>query len=108
MCLITQRCRAIPTNYTLLRIFFFLYVNDGGYRALTLILDHLYIHPTEQGAGLGGVVLERIKALAVSMGLPIKLGALKESPANQFYRKHGFVKTHEEDWDNYYVWKEFS
>ena len=35
MCLITQRCRAIPTNYTLLRIFFFLYVNDGGYRALT-------------------------------------------------------------------------
>ena len=35
MCLITQRCRTIPTNYTLLRIFFFLYVNDGGYRALT-------------------------------------------------------------------------
>ena len=38
VCLIRQRCRTIPTNYTLLRIFFFLYVNDGGYRALTAVL----------------------------------------------------------------------
>ena len=70
-----------------------------------LELDHLYIHPDAQGAGVGTCVIVHIKNMAAAKAMPIKLGALKESPANQFYIDHGFVKTHEEDWDNYYVWE---
>ncbi|WP_208994809.1 GNAT family N-acetyltransferase [Pseudovibrio sp. Alg231-02] len=65
-------------------------------------LDHLYIHPSAQGGGIGAAVISRIKAHAFSKGKPIRLGALKQSKANAFYQRHGFQHTHSAEFDNYY------
>jgi GNAT superfamily N-acetyltransferase len=67
-----------------------------------LYLDHMYILPELQGNGLGGSILKRIIAEAQERGLPLRLGALRGSRSNQFYQSHGFVQTHEEEWDIYY------
>ena len=67
-----------------------------------LYLNHLYIHPKHQGDGAGAHVIKIIKDVALSAGLPVRLGALKQSESNNFYLKHGFVLTHHEEWDNYY------
>ncbi|MFT5692502.1 MAG: GNAT superfamily N-acetyltransferase [Oceanicoccus sp.] len=65
-------------------------------------LDHLYFRPNFQGEGLGGRVLAGIKQQAKVAELPIRLGALRESRSNDFYKKNGFSYTHEEEWDIYY------
>ncbi|MFT5577612.1 MAG: GNAT superfamily N-acetyltransferase [Paraglaciecola psychrophila] len=65
-------------------------------------VDHLYVHPKYQSLGLGSVILSTIKDLAKSQNLPIRLGALRESRSNEFYKKNGFSYTHEEEWDIYY------
>lgn len=68
-----------------------------------LKLDHLYLHPDHQGRGLGSATLQKVIAEANALGLPIRLGALRGSDANRFYQRHGFVQTHEEEWDIYYL-----
>jgi GNAT superfamily N-acetyltransferase len=68
-----------------------------------LKLQHLYLLPAWQGAGLGGQVLERILACADRLALPVKLGALRGSEANRFYQQHGFVQVEEEEWDIHYL-----
>ena len=35
-------------------------------------------------------------------GLPVRLGALRESRANEFYKSLGFRQTHEDAFDVYY------
>lgn len=65
-------------------------------------LSHFYIKPQYQNAGLGRGIIHNLFGLAKSEGLPIHLGALKGSPSNDFYLKHGFVKTHEDEFDIYY------
>lgn len=70
-----------------------------------LFLDHLYVHPDHQSKGVGSFVIHRIVDMAREKGVCIKLGALKGSRANKFYLSHGFVKTHEEEFDNYYEFK---
>lgn len=67
-----------------------------------LSLDHLYIHPAFQGMGIGSRIIESVKKLSSSTGKPVKLGALRASRSNDFYRSHQFVKTHEEEFDIYY------
>lgn len=67
-------------------------------------LDHLYIVPTAQGAGLGRCVVRKVQAQANKMGLPIRLMALRDSPANAFYTSLGFVQVREETYDIYYQW----
>lgn len=67
------------------------------------LLDHLYIHPEYQGKGAGSQILRKVKETAKSSGLPVRLGALKDSESNNFYKKHGFALTHQEEWDNYYA-----
>lgn len=67
-------------------------------------LDHFYLLPAQQGQGVGSAVLRQLQAEAAAEGLPIKLGALRGSAANRFYQRHGFVPTHEEEWDIYYRW----
>ena len=67
-----------------------------------LQLDHFYLHPDFQDNGVGSEVLERIKAKSTERQLPIRLGALRESRSNNFYLKHGFVKTGEDQWDIFY------
>ena len=65
-----------------------------------LYLDHLYILPAHQGKGLGGKVINELKAMAVDS--VIKLGALRGSASNQFYLNHGFRQTHSDEFDIYY------
>ena len=69
----------------------------------TLLLDHLYIHPSSQGQGLGASVLARIIAEAGAQGLPLKVGALRNSDSNRFYLRHGFRLVAQEEFDNYYL-----
>ena len=69
-----------------------------------LLLEHLYLHPSEQGNGIGSAVLNMLKAEAAVASLPIHVGALKESRSNGFYIRHGFKPLAQGEWDNYYVW----
>lgn len=66
-----------------------------------LRLHHLYVRPGHQGQGHGAWVLDSLKA----RGLPITLAALKESRANDFYRRHGFQVVEEQDFDIEYRWE---
>ena len=68
-----------------------------------LLLDHLYIEPEHQGQGIGAIVLAHVFAEADAKKLPLKVGALRDSKSNNFYLRHGFVKTAEEEWDIYYI-----
>lgn len=67
-----------------------------------LYLDHLYVEPVYQNRGIGHAVIAHVVQLAKQLQLPIRLGALRESPANQFYQSIGFVSTHEDAFDIYY------
>lgn len=69
-----------------------------------LMLDHLYVHPEHQSRGMGSAVLRLLLAKADLKGLPVKVGALRGSDSNRFYRRHGFRKTSEDEWDIYYVY----
>lgn len=68
-----------------------------------LLLDHLYVIPSAQGAEIGSEVLAQIFREADETGRPIKVGALKESASNRFYTRHGFVFVESGEFDNYYV-----
>lgn len=68
-----------------------------------LQLDHLYIHPGFQSRGIGGAVLKQVLAEADERCVAVSVGALKESAANRFYQRHGFVLVSEGEWDNYYM-----
>ncbi|CAB3650245.1 GNAT family N-acetyltransferase [Achromobacter pestifer] len=68
-----------------------------------LRLDHLYLVPAAQRLGLGGQVMRRILLDADSQGLPVSVGALRDSDSNRFYRRHGFVQTGESEWDIDYL-----
>lgn len=52
-----------------------------------LWLDHLYIDPATQGGGVGSSVMNKIIKISRSKKLPLKLCALKESKANNFYSR---------------------
>ncbi|MCA0921200.1 GNAT family N-acetyltransferase [Pseudooceanicola nanhaiensis] len=73
-------------------------------RADHLYLDHLYLDPELQGAGLGRAAVAQAKAEAKAAGLPLRLMALRDSPANGFYLAQGFRKTGEEPMDILYEW----
>ncbi len=67
-----------------------------------LYLGHLYVRPADQCLGIGSLAMKKIIKLSTETGLPIRLGALKESQSNEFYRKHKFIVTTEDEWDTYY------
>ncbi|WP_353193446.1 GNAT family N-acetyltransferase [Pandoraea pnomenusa] len=67
------------------------------------LLDHFYILPEFQRAGLGAAVLRTVIDDADARHIPIRLGALRESDANRFYQRHGFLQVEEAEWDIYYV-----
>lgn len=69
-------------------------------------LDHLYVDASLQDRGVGSQVMEIIKNIARARKKSIRLGALKESKANAFYRNHGFVEQEQKEWDIYYEWAE--
>jgi GNAT superfamily N-acetyltransferase len=69
-----------------------------------LHLDHLYIRPTCQRQGSGAWALDWAKAQATDQGRDITLSALKNSDANRFYLRHGFVQVDESEFDLDYRW----
>ncbi len=68
-----------------------------------LRLAHLYIHPQHQGRGVGAAVLAWVFAEAEAAGLPVRVGALRESDSNRFYARHGFVLVAQTEFDNEYL-----
>ncbi|MFG6439944.1 GNAT family N-acetyltransferase [Roseateles sp. LKC17W] len=68
-----------------------------------LRLAHLYIHPQHQGRGVGAAVLAWVFAEAEAAGLPVRVGALRESDSNRFYARHGFVLVAQAEFDNEYL-----
>lgn len=68
-----------------------------------LRLDHLYVRPAAQGRGLGSAVMRTILQDADSRALPLRVGALRDSDSNRFYRRHGFIQTSESEWDIDYL-----
>jgi len=70
-----------------------------------LYLDHLYICPEHQGAGLGRQIVRSVQVTASKAGKPIRLMALKDSPANGFYKSCGFDFVRSEGFDNHYAWE---
>lgn len=66
-----------------------------------LRLHHLYLTQAAQGQGIGAWVIDHVKA----RGLPISLAALRESRANDFYRRHGFRVVEEQEFDIEYRWE---
>lgn len=67
------------------------------------VLDHLYVHPAHQGAGLGGAVLAEVLAAADVQAARVRVTALLLSDANRFYRRHGFELERTSEFDNWYV-----
>ena len=47
-------------------------------------LDHLYVDPEFQGQGIGHAVMREVLRESEASGLPVRLGALRESRANEF------------------------
>ena len=72
-------------------------------RAEWLSLDHLYVDPAWQGRGLGAEVLAHVLEEGRALGLPVRVGALKQSDSNRFYRRHGFELVEEGEFDLYYL-----
>ncbi|MGC7402801.1 GNAT family N-acetyltransferase [Pandoraea pneumonica] len=67
------------------------------------LLDHFYLLPEHQGRGVGAAVLRAVCNDADANRMPIRLGALRGSDANRFYQRHGFMQTHETEWDIHYI-----
>lgn len=67
-----------------------------------LYLDHLYIDPKHQSQGIGSMTLRALVATSEERNLPIRLGALRASKSNAFYKRHGFAFTKEDEFDIYY------
>lgn len=68
-----------------------------------LLLDHLYILPRFQRRGIGTALLAAVLAEADARGLPLRVGAVRESEANAFYLRHGFMLVERAEHDNYYL-----
>ena len=65
-----------------------------------LNLKHLYIEPNTQGQGAGAWAMAWVQG----HGRDVHLSALKQSDANRFYQRHGFVQVGEEEFDVQYRW----
>lgn len=86
------------------RVGFFTLKPEGAEGEMALRLDHLYLRSSASGQGIGSWVLRQVLAQARERGLAVKLTALKESDANRFYLRHGFVLQGEEGVDLHYGW----
>ena len=83
------------------RVGFFALKPEGD---AVLRLDHLYLRSNASGQGIGAWVLLQVLSQARERGLAVRLTALKESDANRFYVRHGFVLQGEEGVDLHYEW----
>ena len=67
-----------------------------------LFLNHLYIKTAHQNKNLGKAIIKVVVEAAKLKNLPVRLGALRGSRANNFYIKNGFKKTHDGEFAIYY------
>ncbi|MEI6204628.1 MAG: GNAT family N-acetyltransferase [Enhydrobacter sp.] len=58
-------------------------------------LDSFYLAARFQNAGLGSQIFKVLLAESDALGKPMRLEVLKQSPADRFYRRHGFVPVSE-------------
>ena len=65
-------------------------------------IEHFYVDPAHQGAGLGGAVLGALLHEADRAHRPVNITVLRESSANRFYARFGFVETGQEGVDILY------
>ena len=65
--------------------------DEGGSRWL----EHFYIAPSHQGAGVGG----RILTMLLDDDVPHRLNVLQGSPARALYERHGFVLERQDEVD---------
>ena len=66
-------------------------------------LDHLYVHPGFQSRGVGSYVIRHLLFQSDARQMPVRLGALRDSPSNRFYQRHDFVQIAADEWDIYYI-----
>lgn len=76
----------------------------SGQAPCALQLDHLYVRPVFQSGGIGAWALDWAKTQAALQDCDITLSALKQSAANRFYLRHGFVQVGESEFDLDYRW----
>ena len=65
-------------------------------------IEHFYLAPAFQRCGLGTAVLRRVFAEASPTPTPgprFRVAALRDSDANRFYSRHGFVPLSQGEWD---------
>ena len=67
-----------------------------------LLLDHFYIAPDHQRRGLGDAVMRRLLAEVDAARAAVRLSVLRESSANRFYPRYGFIETCREAFEVYY------
>ncbi|HZZ30993.1 MAG TPA: GNAT family N-acetyltransferase [Phenylobacterium sp.] len=67
------------------------------------IIEHFYLAPQFQRQGLGDAVMRRLLAEADEAEADVRLSVLVDSEANRFYPRYGFVETHREAFDIYYL-----
>lgn len=67
-----------------------------------LWLSHFYLTAATRGAGLGSAVLEHLTGEVDEARKAIRLSVLRESDANRFYVRRGFVETGQDEIDIYY------
>lgn len=68
-----------------------------------LWLEHFYVAPGVQGAGLGSAVLRTLLEKADAEGSPVRLNVLRGSAARRLYERHGFTVETREPIDIYMV-----
>ena len=60
-------------------------------------IDSFYLDRRYHNRGLGSAMLKVLLAEADASGLPVRLEVLHGSPADRFYRRHGFVKVSQDE-----------
>ncbi|MCY1139249.1 GNAT family N-acetyltransferase [Actinoplanes sp. Pm04-4] len=62
-------------------------------------LEHFYLHPENQGRGLGTAVLRWLLKRCDRDGVAVRLNVLRGSAARRLYERHGFIVESEDPVD---------
>jgi len=65
-------------------------------------IEHFYIEPEYQSRGFGGRIMLRLIDEAEAQRRVLRLAVLRDSDADRFYRRYGFVEVRREEWDIFY------
>ncbi|GAA3865318.1 GNAT family N-acetyltransferase [Streptomyces lacrimifluminis] len=66
-------------------------------------LEHFYLDPRRQGAGIGSGVLRALLERCDDQSAPVRLNVLQGSPARRLYERHGFTVESEDAVDVFMV-----